>query len=231
VESYHILVTEDEPFTLSLMSSYLVSNGFRVSRASTGYETLKTIENEKVDLLVLDLNLPDENGLALLRQIRMTSTLTTVVSTQHGGESYRNAAMDLGAVDYLVKPYEPEDLVRIIRENLPDVNKTVTHTSSSQTMIGPLCLDLRARVLTNPAGVEQNLSPIEARVLQALGRTPGTILSRAQLLDACSTDPHASERMVDVIVCRLRGKIDVLGMKKKCRILAVPRVGYKLVVF
>ena len=226
MSSFHVLVTEDEPFTLSLISAYLDSAGFQVSRASNAYETLQTIENEKIDLLVLDLSLPDENGLALLRQIRMNSMLPIIISTFSDDDSYRDAALELKANDYLVKPFEPERLAQAIWRCLNDQNTTDNQVTDGKIPVGSMLLDVRTRYLIDSSGGKHSLAPMEARLLQALARRPGEILSRAQLLDASYAEPDASERMIDVIISRLRQKLKIAGTEC-CRILAVPKVGYK----
>ncbi len=114
----HLLIVEDDELVQSLLAAYMQNEDFKVSLASTGKEMLACVDSESVDLVLLDLGLPDEDGLVLARQVRARSSLPIIVLTARKDQKDRLAALEIGADDYLTKPFDPEELVLRVRNLL-----------------------------------------------------------------------------------------------------------------
>jgi len=116
--SKHLLIVEDDELVQSLLAAYMQNEGFKVSLATTGKEILACLDSEPIDLILLDLGLPDEDGLVLARQVRARSSIPIIVVTARKDQKDRLAALEIGADDYLTKPFDPEELVLRIRNLL-----------------------------------------------------------------------------------------------------------------
>ena len=114
----HLLIVEDDELVQSLLAAYMQNEGFKVSLAANGKEMLACIDSESIDLILLDLGLPDEDGLVLARQVRARSSLPIIVLTARKEQKDRLAALEIGADDYLTKPFDPEELVLRVRNML-----------------------------------------------------------------------------------------------------------------
>jgi two-component system torCAD operon response regulator TorR len=223
----HILIVEDDLFVQSLLAAYLEKEGFRTSRAASGKELLALLDLEPVDLVLLDLNLPDEDGLTLARQIRARSRLPIVVLTAREGRDSRLAALEIGADDYLIKPFDPEELVLRLRNLVARAKGNgagdVAASAPKALRFEGFTLDLAGRTLTAPGGEAVTLSPGEYNLIAALARAHGRVLSRAHLLDAVSrSEESPTERLIDVLVSRLRKKT-----RKPTLIATVAGLGYR----
>ena len=117
-KSKHLLIVEDDELVQSLLAAYMQNEGFKVSLATTGKEMLACLDSEPIDLILLDLGLPDEDGLVLARQVRARSSLPIIVVTARKEQKDRLAALEIGADDYLTKPFDPEELVLRVRNLL-----------------------------------------------------------------------------------------------------------------
>ena len=227
----HLVIAEDDEFVQKLLAVYLEKEGFRVSLAGTGRELLATLDAESIDLVLLDLGLPDEDGLVLMRQMRARSSIPVIVLTARLEREHRISALELGADDYLTKPCDPEELVLRV-QNLLARSRSGTgghverkaHTSFS---FEDWVMNVNARSLTDPQGNDVHLSRTEFNLLAALVHAPNRVLSRGQLLDAISQHDEApTERMIDVVVARLRRKIE-LDPKRPRLITTMVGIGYK----
>ncbi|MCC7166845.1 MAG: response regulator transcription factor [Rhodospirillales bacterium] len=223
----HILIVEDDLFVQSLLAAFLEKEGFRASRASSGKEMLAMLDQVPVDLVLLDLNLPDEDGLTLARLIRARSRLPIVVLTAREGRDSRLAALEIGADDYLVKPFDPEELALRLRNLLSRTKggglAERQGADSKAVRFEGFTLDLANRSLTAPDGQAIALSPGEYNLMAALARAPGRVLSRGHLLDAVSrSEESPTERLIDVLVSRLRKKTN-----RRDLIATVPGLGYR----
>lgn len=222
---------EDEAFVLGLLSAYLEKEGFRVSQAASGAEMMAIFSRCPVDAILLDLNLPDEDGLALARMVRAHSSIPLIVLNSRTGREDRLAALESGADDYLAKPVDPTDLVSRVRNRLNRCT-TLPPPSAKQdenglTFAGWRLLPAR-RALVGPIGDPVPLSPAEFNLLAALVQAAGRVLSRHHLLDAVSGVGSApSERMIDVLISRLRQKIEI-DRRSPRMIVTVVGHGYKL---
>ncbi|NND44209.1 MAG: response regulator transcription factor [Xanthomonadales bacterium] len=210
----HLVLAEDDEFVQKLLAAYLEQAGFRISLAGTGRELLSTLDAGAVDVVLLDLGLPDEDGLVLMRQIRLRSTVPVIVLTARQEREDRISALELGVDDYLTKPCDPEELVlrvqNLLKRSSAEQTGTPTRGAEIKLHFGDWTLALDARTLTDGDGADVHLSRTEFNLLAALLQAPNRALSRGQLLDAiCQHDESPSERMIDVVVARLRRKIEI----------------------
>ncbi|MAF49015.1 MAG: response regulator transcription factor [Rhodospirillales bacterium] len=228
--AYHLLIVEDDELVQSLLAAYMKGEGYKVSYAGTGKELLATLNAEKIDLILLDLGLPDEDGLTLTRQIRARSSIPIVVITARRGREDRISALELGADDYLTKPFDPEELVLRVHNLLGRANEGAADSDRLQPNViesGGWKIDIGARCVYSPDGAEITLTNAEFNLLAALAKAPNRVLSRDYLLDAVSRDDDApSDRLIDVLVSRVRKKIEEIPKKPKI-IITVPGSGYK----
>ncbi len=226
-----LLIVEDDEMVQSLLAAYLQREGFLTSLASTGKEMLACADTEKIDLILLDLGLPDEDGLTLARQIRARSNLPIVILTARLGKSDRLAALEIGADDYMTKPFDPEELILRIRNLLGRTNNS---EGRSENTVRPeifrfsgWSMDLAAHSLTNPGGQQIPFTRAEFNLMAALAKAPNRVLSRAYLLDAVSQDADSpTDRLIDVLISRIRKKIEINPRQPEI-IITVLGCGYK----
>ena len=210
----------------SLLAAYLEDEGFAVSCALTGGEMRAVLNREAIHLILLDLTLPDEDGLVLARQVRARSTVPIIVLTARRGQDDRLAALDIGADDYMTKPFDPRELILRIRNLLGRSGGDALEVSVLR--FEGWVLDVAGRSLAAPDGRDVALTPGEFNLLAALAKAANRVLSRGFLLDAVSQDADLpSDRMIDVYVSRLRRKIEANPGKPRL-IVTIPGHGYKL---
>jgi len=224
----HLLIVEDDELVQSLMGAYLQREGFTISLAATGKEMLAAIDTERIDLVLLDLNLPDEDGLSLARQVRARSDLPIIVITARKGKSDRLAALEVGADDYLTKPFDPDELVLRVRNLLGRAGTPDSPALRSEIYrFEGWVLDMDARTVTDPNGDQVAFTRAELNLLAALLKAPNRVLSRAHLLDAVSHDADSpADRLIDVLVSRIRKKIEP-DPKRPRYVTTVVGCGYK----
>lgn len=209
-----ILVVDDDGQILELVARFLQANGFRVHAARDGREMQSVLAENSVDLIVLDLMLPGANGLELCRELRKTSAVPVVMLTAKGEDVDRIIGLEVGADDYLPKPFNP-------RELLARVNAVLRRTTTSHQLTNRRVrtlgfagwkLDVLKRELTNPQGIVVDLSTGEYDLLVTFLEAPQRVLSRDYLLDAArnrALEPF--DRAIDVQVSRLRRKFGDSG--------------------
>jgi len=210
------------------------NDGFKVSLAATGKEMLACIDSEAIDLVLLDLGLPDEDGLVLARQVRARSSLPIIVVTARKEQKDRLAALEIGADDYLTKPFDPEELTLRVRNILGRAgdgsNTNAEEALRERTEVFKFLgrtLDAGGHSLTGPDGDKVTLTRAEFNLLTSLGRAPNRVLSRDYLLDAVSQDADApTDRLIDILISRVRKKIEP-NPKKPEIITTVVGCGYK----
>lgn len=223
----HLLIVEDEEFVLNLLAAYLEKEGFRISRATTGASMMTQLNRANFDAILLDLNLPDEDGLALARMVRMRSAVPIFVLTARMARDDRLSALQIGADDYLTKPVDPEELVLRLRNRLKLGEVAATAPNDGDIRFEGWRLSPFGHTLTAPDGSDVALTPAEFNLLLALARAPGRALSRAHLLDAISRSVETpSERLIDVLISRLRHKIEADRSNPRL-IITVSGIGYK----
>ena len=210
------------------------NDGFKVSLAATGKEMLAYIDSEAIDLVLLDLGLPDEDGLVLARQVRARSSLPIIVVTARKEQKDRLAALEIGADDYLTKPFDPEELTLRVRNILGRAgdgsNTNAEEALRERTEVFKFLgwtLDAGGHSLTGPDGDKVTLIRAEFNLLTSLARAPNRVLSRDYLLDAVSQDADApTDRLIDILISRVRKKIEP-NPKKPEIITTVVGCGYK----
>ncbi|NQU59443.1 MAG: response regulator [Rhodospirillales bacterium] len=214
--SEHILIVDDDKEIRDLLGRFLDKHGLRVTTASGGQEMKKALADWKIDLVVLDLMMPGEDGLTLCRNLRTESNLPVIMLTAMGEEMDRIIGLEMGADDYLAKPFNPRELLarikavlrrtadRTIRRTQGDGEQESTHFSFSSWL-----LDVEKRELFSPSGALVPLSGGEFELLMAFVTHPGRVLNRDQLLDlARGREAQPFDRSIDVQVSRLRRKIE-----------------------
>jgi DNA-binding response OmpR family regulator len=220
-----ILVVEDEMKIARLVRDYLEHAGFGVVVAADGGAALASARGSKPDLVVLDLGLPGRDGLDVTRELRRTSNVPIVILTARGDESDRIVGLELGADDYIVKPFSPKELVARVRAVLRRTE--FARLGGAETLrVADLEVDLaKMRVLV--AGRRIDLTPTEFQLLVAFVREPGRVFTRAQLLDAVHGVAFESyERAIDAHVKNLRKKMEPSPGRPRY-LLTVHGVGYR----
>jgi two-component system OmpR family response regulator len=209
----HILVVDDDPQIRDLLKEYLAQNELRVSVTSTGREMSAILTEHAIDLVVLDLRLAGEDGMTLARKLREESAIPVIILTGVRDEADRIMGLELGADDYLTKPFSPRELLARIRTVLRRT-KGAALTEARQRDVrayrfAEFELNLRTRRLTKRQGQRLELTNGEFNLLAALLAAPQRILTRDQLLEASRVyDNEVYDRSIDVQVLRLRRKIE-----------------------
>ncbi len=207
----HILIVDDDAEIRTLLREYLHKQGYRVSTAANGREMRAAMNPARPDLVILDLMLPGEDGLSLCRDLRAASDLPVIMLTARGDEADRIVGLEMGADDYLPKPFSPRELQARIKSvlrrarALPDNLKP---DEAAAFRFAGWTLDIATRDLTSPAGVVVALSGTEFRLLRVLLDHPNRVLTRDQLVDfMMSRDASPFDRAIDVQASRLRHRI------------------------
>jgi two-component system, OmpR family, alkaline phosphatase synthesis response regulator PhoP len=219
-----ILVVEDEMQIARNLRDYLEVAGFEVTVVGDGSSALASARGDRPDLVVLDLGLPGMDGLDVARELRRTATTPIVMLTARGEESDRIVGLELGADDYLVKPFSPKELVARVRAVLRRVGGT---TAGAEVLrAGGVEVDLpRMRARVEGRAVE--LTPTEFQLLTTFVREPGRVYTRGQLLDALhGVTIDSYERAIDAHVKNLRRKIEP-EVGRPRYVLTVHGVGYR----
>jgi two-component system alkaline phosphatase synthesis response regulator PhoP len=221
-----VLVVDDEAKILWLARDYLEHAGFAVLIAETGTEALAAARQARPDLIVLDLGLPDLDGLDVTRALRKESNVPIIMLTARGDESDKLVGLELGADDYLTKPFSPKELVARVRAVLRRTENALSSPGRELIRTVELTLDLpRMRATLGQRPIE--LTPTEFELLAALASQPGRIFTRAQLLDAVHGVAFESyERAIDAHIKNIRHKLEP-DPRQPRYILTVYGVGYK----
>ncbi|MAF05023.1 response regulator [Herbaspirillum huttiense] len=207
----HILVVDDDRDIRTLLAEYLDSNGLRTLTATNGSEMRRVLEESRVDLIVLDLTLPGEDGLTLCRNLRATSSVPVIMLTARGEPLDRILGLEMGADDYLAKPFEPRELfarIRSVLRRTQALPPNMAQPDVATMRFAGWTLDLTARHLVNKDGVVVALSGAEFRLLKVFLDHPNRVLNRDQLLELTQgreSDPF--DRSVDIQISRLRQKL------------------------
>jgi two-component system OmpR family response regulator len=208
----HILVVDDDPQIRALLEEYLAESGLRVSAAATGKQMLQILTDEAIDLVVLDLRLAGEDGMAIARSLREQSAIPIVMLTGVREEADRVMGLELGADDYLTKPFSPRELLARIRTVLRRTKGASPGPARREIRayrFGEFELNLRTRRLKPRDGRHIALTNGEFNLLAALLSAPERILTRDQLLEASRVyDNEVYDRAIDIQVLRLRRKIE-----------------------
>ncbi|MCT4654686.1 MAG: response regulator [Cohaesibacter sp.] len=212
-QSPHILVVDDHHEIRDLLSKYLSRNGFRISEADGGTKMRHVLKTAAIDLIVLDVMMPGEDGLTLCRHIRETENIPVILLTALGEETDRIVGLEIGADDYVTKPFNPRELLARIKsvlrrsQSVPQPQK-VAEESEVLDFDG-WSLNVARRELVSPDGVTVPMSAADFRLLITFLQRPSIVLSRDQLLDLTSgRTAQLFDRSIDNQVSRLRKKIE-----------------------
>jgi two-component system, OmpR family, alkaline phosphatase synthesis response regulator PhoP len=221
-----ILVVDDEPKIVKLVRDYLERAGFGVNVAADGKSALSRVRAEKPDMVILDLGLPQMDGLDVTRELRKISSVPVIMLTGRSEESDKLIGLELGADDYITKPFSPKELVARVRAVFRRM-ENVTNDRQDILRVADLTLDVpRMRVTAETRQIEE-LTPTEFSLLAEMARYPGRVFTRAQLLNAVHGVAFESyERAIDAHVKNIRHKIEPNPPEPRY-LLTVYGVGYK----
>lgn len=218
-----VLVVEDEPEITEILESYLRRNGYQTERAADGKAALALYRAAKPDLVLLDIQLPELDGLEVLRRIRSDGNTPVILVTARSEDLDKLLGLELGADDYVTKPFSPREVVARVKAVLRRA-----HPAESAAVVlraGRLEVDTE-RVVARVGGTRLDLTPTEFRLLETLARAPGRAFSRQELLEAALPESDALERVVDVHLKNLRKKLEAAGANGLLE--TVRGVGYRL---
>ena len=209
-----ILIVDDDADVRDLVRFELETQGWEVVEAGLAAEVAAALQPLPPDLILLDLRLPDQDGLSLAQRLRATSSIPIIMLTGLGGDIDRIVGLEMGADDYVVKPFNPRELVArikaVLRRSAP-IPPPVTPDlrDHDRRSFAGWTIDLSARVLETPAGAAVSLTNAEFLLLEAFVNAPRHVLSRDQLLERTRSDGgEVFDRTIDVLILRLRRKIE-----------------------
>ena len=221
-----VLLVDDDAALLEVMSIVLSSEGYRVITAADGAEALREVGDEGLDLVVLDVMLPRISGFEVLKKIREKSDVPVVMLTAKGQSVDKVVGLELGADDYITKPFDTKELLARIRAILRRFGRQEGKDRDGALRLGPLELDPNGYTVTKD-GEPLELTPTEFKILALLMKRPGRAFTRTQISEAVSTGSHyLASRYIDVHISRLRAKVES-DPKEPHIIQTVPSVGYR----
>jgi len=198
---FHILVVDDDDRIRELVKEYLVENNFLVTTAKDAMDAKKNLEIVKFDILILDIMMPGEDGLSLTKEIKKNDPIPVILLTAKGETHDRIEGLELGADDYLGKPFEPKELLLRIKNILNKIQKPIL---SDEIYIGSAIINLKKLdIKINNKTIK--LNPQEKKVLEKMLEVPGKVFSREDIGKIINI---SKERTIDVIITRLRQKIE-----------------------
>ena len=207
----HILVVDDDPEIRHLLKGYLEKNGYQVTTAAEGAGMWMALDQSRIDLIVLDLMLPGTDGLELCRTLRARSRIPVIMLTARGDEMDRILGLEMGADDYLAKPFSSRELlarIKVVLRRMRDLPVDPLADTPDRLAFSGWSLDTRTQNLTSPDGLVIPLSSAEYRLLQVLLSHPNRALTRDQLLDLTQgRDGGPFDRSIDVLIGRLRRRL------------------------
>ncbi|PXA93040.1 DNA-binding response regulator [Nostoc sp. 3335mG] len=224
-----IVLVEDDPALRTLTTRVLQENGFIVRPAATGAEMWVALDNGPVDLVILDIMLPGTSGIDLCRMLRARSTVPVIFISARGSETDRVVGLELGADDYLTKPFGPRELVARIRAVLrrEGGREDTVHRAKGIFRFDGWTINLPRRELLSPEGSVVDLTGAEFDLLVALCEHGGRVIARERLIELSRTRlGDSSDRSVDVLISRLRRKLSTAG--SAAPIATVRGIGYML---
>jgi DNA-binding response OmpR family regulator len=213
-QTQHIVVVDDEAPAREMVGDYLRLHGFEVTLCDGGSSLRQCIAKRVPDLIVLDLNMPEEDGLSIVRTVKQTTTVPIIMLTATASAIDRVVGLELGADDYLAKPCELRELLARIRSVLRRISTAPTAAAPPRSQAKPIrfgtkWLDLDTQVLRDEDGNEYPLAGSEFALLKAFAENPRRVLSRERLLDlAEAREREAFDRAIDVRITRIRRKIE-----------------------
>ena len=226
MSSRKILIVDDESKVSQLIKTYFEKEGYTVYLAGDGQKAIEQAQLKKPDIMVLDLNLPEVDGLEVCRTIRKTSQIPIIMLTARDDELDKIVGLELGADDYVTKPFSPRELVA--RANAVMRRCKEEPTDKGELTVGEIGLD-PAKHKASFAGTELNLTASEFKLLFALARNPDIVFSRTQLMDIAFGESFLGyERTIDAHIKNIRHKLTKAAPRKHNPLITVRGVGYKL---
>lgn len=225
----HVLIVDDEPRIVEVIRDYLADAGYRVSTARSGEEALQHLRSITPDLVVLDLGLPGVDGLDVARTVRQRSAVPIIMLTARSDEADRVVGLEIGADDYVVKPFSPRELLARVRAVLrrSSADASATATSDAPLVVGDLTVDRARRRVTRGDQVV-DLTAGEFDVLAEMAASPGRVYTRGQLMAVLhGVDTGSGERAIDAHVKNIRRKLEP-DPRRPVYVLTVHGVGYRL---
>lgn len=219
-----ILIVEDEPQLAEVLEAYARQEGYRTERASDGNLALTLYRAAKPDLILLDIMLPARSGLEVLKAVRADGPTPVIMVTARAEESDQIVGLELGADDYVVKPFRPREVMARIKAVLRRAGSAL-NDAEKPLRVGPLEVDRRA-VVARVNGRPLSLTPAEFRLLAHLAEAPGRAFTREELLAAALPDSEALERVVDAHLASVRRKLE--AEQVPFLLHTVRGVGYRL---
>ncbi len=208
----HILVVDDDGQIRQLVAKFLRENGYRATTARDGIEMRRVLASAPIDLIVLDVMLPGGNGFDLCRELRKTSNIPIIMLTARGTDTDRIVGLEIGADDYIAKPFNPRELlarINAVLRRMRTASGLPSKSSGNTLSFEGWRLDTQRRELTNPAGAVVELSTGEYDMLLAFLEAPQRVLTRDQLMDGAKHRvPTGFDRAIDVQISRLRRKLE-----------------------
>ena len=205
----NILVVDDDVVICNLLDHYLTAAGYRVRTAANGEEMYRCIKLQPPDLILLDLKMPGKHGLELARELRKESDVGIIILTGSDETVDKIVGLEVGADDYVSKPFDERELLARVRSVLRRVLQTVDTTDKSVARFSGWTLDLVAHELKSPVGDEVRLTSYEFQLLATLVKSPNRVFNRDQIMESITgRDWIPSDRSVDVLVGKLRKKIE-----------------------
>ena len=226
VSHERILIVEDEPEIAEVVKAYLTREGFQVEVQSDGTSAVSAAERELPSLMIVDVGLPEMSGFEVYRKISEHARIPTIFLTARSDEIDRIVGLELGADDYVVKPFSPRELVARVRAVLRRLTAGPSSESGHVLRVHDLAIDLDAHDVRR-ADAHIELTPAEFRILAALAAEPGRVFTRAQLLDKLEDDGGIYERTLDRHINNLRKKLEP-HPEQPIYVLTVYGVGYKM---
>ncbi len=219
-EAAHIVVVDDDADVRETVAEYLRRNGFAVSEADGGDALRDVMRSRPVDLALLDINMPGDDGLTLAREIRGSGQAGIIMLTANSDDLDKIVGLEVGADDYVTKPYNPRELLARVQAVLRRARGSSdggTATMGREVQMGRCRLNLDTRKLFEPDGDEVPLTAMEYDLLRTFAENPRRVLSRDQLLDlAHSKEMEPFDRSIDTRIARIRRKIELDPTKPDC---------------
>jgi two-component system KDP operon response regulator KdpE len=221
------LVVEDDPDVQKVLRMMLESNGFRVVVAENCERGERDARSQRPDIAIVDLGLPDQDGIDLITRVRAWSPMPLIVLSARTAETQRLAAFEAGADDYVLKPFSAPELLARVRASLR--RHARGEIPSATLELGDLSIDLSLRVVRRRGGMEVRLTPLEHRILETLARNRDRVVTHSQLMKEVWGPNRADTRSLRVFITTLRKKLEH-DPTRPTYIVTEPGVGYRLVV-
>ena len=219
-----VLIVEDERALLRALAMNLTARGYQVTEAETGTRALTAAAQVEHDVIVLDLGLPDVGGLDVIRAVRAYATTPILVLSARTGTSDKVAALDLGADDYVTKPFSIDELLARLRAA---TRRSSTSESADIVQIGESRVDLAGKTVVGPDGTAVRLTPTEWHMLEALLRRPGTLVTgRALLTELRGSPDHTDPSYLRIYIAALRRKLEPEPSRPR-HLITEPGMGYR----